>query len=373
MNQSNKFNKPFVRGDPFTYLLVGKMNASVWVAALVFAFLVNIPIMLLALRNNALFSHANTIGLLQDFGWWINQILVVPATIIFFFWMPDGINTVLLRLKENRVIRSPKDNKNNLDEYISDFDRIYSNWIWFIVVTVVITIYTIFVVAPVEQLFNSWQTTGKTIFWYTIINWNLVWILVALIVVRVIITITWFNKLFKQFEIDLKILHPDNAGGLSPLGSFSVAIGYLIGIFGLSVVISGLMQSFMISGEFSGITLNAPVIFETIAYIVLAPYAFFAPIGAAHSAMKKKKRNMALRISAQYERDFKRLERALDSNPAELGKRYKKIELLQKFHKTVNDFPVWPFNTSNLIRFFTSIGLPLLLAVLSNLLGIMFK
>jgi hypothetical protein len=114
MNLLRKSKKPFVSGDPFTNIIVGKLGANIWLVAIVFALIVNIPLLLLAMENNALTSRANPLGLVQDFGWWINQLLVVPATIVFFFWMPEGINNVVNGLIKNGVLRIPENKRNVL-------------------------------------------------------------------------------------------------------------------------------------------------------------------------------------------------------------------------------------------------------------------
>jgi hypothetical protein len=287
--------------------------------------------------------------------------------------MPEGINKIIAGLVNNGVLQCPKDNQESLDRFLSRFDRIYSHWAWFVISLIMITAYTLFIVTPVFNEFNTWSTSGNVLFWYTTIFWNLIFTLMALIVVRGVITINWLNKLFKDFEVNIKILHPDKAGGLSPLGSFSIVIGYLIGVYGVTAVMNMFLQSYLITGQFKGLEFNAPVIVQLAVYLILAPYAFFAPLGAAHSAMRDVKNTTLLKISDQFQKDFSKLEVAIRSSTKDLEDYSKKIELLQKFHNTVERFPVWPFNTVNLIRFFSSVVSPIVLAFLPSLVQMLLK
>jgi hypothetical protein len=105
-------------------------------------------------------------------------------------------------------------------------------------------------------------------------------------------------------------------------------------------------------------------------YLILAPIVFFAPIGAARSAMKDAKNEFILQIADQFEIETNNLKLFLAFDSDKLGKSLVKIEQLQKIHDIATKFPVWPFSTNNLIRFISSISSPFVLGVLSIIIDV---
>ena len=93
-----------------------------------------------------------------------------------------------------------------------------------------------FGIIPEQRNFISWQTANNIVFWYHELFWYIAFSIGAVALLKVSITLYWFNRIFVEFKADVRVLHPDMAGGLSPLGNFSVKIGYMIGIFGFTFV-----------------------------------------------------------------------------------------------------------------------------------------
>ena len=177
--------------------------------------------------TRALFTKGARIGLLQDFGWWAYQFLQYPATFYVFMWLPEGVNNAFKGLLKNKVITLDLSNQSELrwKAFIHRFYKSYSNWIWIVIVIDLNRYFSRSVVDTSTAYINTWQRTSTFSFWYTIFVWTVIFLVGLLTVVRGIITIVWLNRLFHEFNIVVKILHPDGAGGLSPLGKFSVNIG----------------------------------------------------------------------------------------------------------------------------------------------------
>ena len=108
-------------------------------------------------------------------------------------------------------------------------------------------------------------------------------------------------------------------------------------------------------------------------YLILAPIVFFAPIGSAHSAMQKARHDFVIAISDQFEKDFSEVQRFLDKDSDELKRKLDKIEYLQKVHNMATRFPVWPFNTESLVRFFSSVFLPVVVGMIPSIIGNFIK
>ncbi len=366
---------PFASGDPFTLLFKQRLQLNPWATTLILVALLYAPMIIVVVKDNLWWSVGNRIGLLNDYGWWIYLLTSIPATILYFFWLPEGILNVLKGLRDNKVLVLPaSDDDQEVDtfeKYVRRFDLMYSNRIWAILCAIGIAVAMIFWITPLHQTYRNWTTSGPFIFGYVEFFWFLMFFLAALLVVRGLIVILWFNRLFREFQIDVKVLHPDGAGGLFPLGAFSVKAGYLIGIYGLAVVTATMTQSYLITGRFSGLILDPILVFGIIVYLILAPVAFFAPIGAAHSSMKKAKNEAILHIADQFGADFTRLQMVLNADSDEIKERLNKLEQIQRIHNIVSHFPVWPFNTGNLVRFLSSVLSPLVIGLIPTVIDLL--
>lgn len=371
MSKVQKSRQFFTNADPFTFLFNQRLRLNPWAVTLLMVVLMYAPIFIVVTKENLWWSTGR-IGLLNDYGWGVFLLTSIPATLFFFFWMPSGIQGVLNGLRDNKVLHfSDSDNTTKaFEEYNLRFDRAYSNWIWCALCAVGSAIAMIALV-PIHQTYINWTTTGPFIFWYVEFFQFLMFFFASLLVVRGLIVTRWFNLLFREFPIDVRILHPDGAGGLSPLGAFSVKVGYLIGIYGLAVVTSAMTQSYLVTGQFAGLILDPVLVFGAMAYLILSPVAFFMPIGAAHSSMEEAKNKAVVQIADQFEADFTELQKVLNGDSGGIKERLSKLEQIQKLHDIVSRFPVWPFNTKNLIRFFSSTLSPLVIAVIPTIIDLL--
>lgn len=385
LNKPSRFSsKYFSRSDPLTALVHNRLGWPIWLATLVFVLLLNLPLLVVTALSGALFDVGERTGLLNDIGWWIYQLTSVPATLAFLLWLPDGLNGVLEGLLRNRIItagnRKAKPGgaegggSDELGEFIRRFDRWYSHPGWFALTVVVVASFMAIAVIPEHRLFMSWVTVTEVLFWYEIGFWFFLFVAGGLIFLRVLIAILWFNRLFREFRVDVRVLHPDGAGGLSPLGSFSVKVGYLIGVFGLAAVAAVWSHSayLIMDGAAPGLRFEPATISLILAYIVVAPIVFFAPIGAAHAAMRSAKDEFLIKIADQFEADFSNLHTVIEGDSAALKAALEKIEQLQKIHHIVNSFPVWPFNSASLLRFFSSTLSPVVFALIPTLIELIF-
>jgi hypothetical protein len=363
----SSIRKPFVKCDPLTRLVKDHLHLNLWLVVVIFVLVVNLPLIVYAAVNGTLYSQGSRPGLLREWAWWIYQFSSVPATLLFFLWMPDGILNVLEGLQKNKTIlvSGKRDEARHFDAFLTRFDRIYSHWLWTITCVVLLAIFMVVAVVPEQSAFHSWFVLNSITFWYCEAFWYFIFLLGALIVVRVLLSIYWFNRLFKEFRVDIRVLHPDGAGGLSPLGSFSIKVGYLIGIFGMSAVATIWSHTdYLLRGQTPGFNTEPALILLLALYILFAPIVFFAPIGSAHMAMQKAKEDFIINIADQFEVDFAKMQSAIGKDTKDLASSIAKIEQLQNIHKIASSFPVWPFNIGNVIRFFSSTLSPLVLAMI---------
>jgi hypothetical protein len=366
---------PFTHGDPLTVLLMGRFRISPWAVAAGWFLIVNIPVVVIASIEGLWLNQSDQIGLLNDFSWWLWQISSVPATFIFFLWMPKGLQSVLERLKNNGVFIIPEPTPGQEDKYdafIAKFDRAYSHWAWAAICLLLILAYTFIFSLPSSQVYKTWFTSEQYIYSFYEITWAINFFLVILIVVRVVVAIVWINRLFREFQVKVVYLHPDGAGGMSPLGEFIVREGYLIGVYGLAFVVALFTESYFLSGRFTGLALSISHIVGAVVYVVIAPVVFFTPMMTAHSIMKKSRDSFLLEIARQFETDIP-IQASLDLGANELEQNVDKLDQLQRLHKIVSDFPVWPVNLRSFISFFSSVLFPLLLGLIPIAIDLMVR
>lgn len=361
----------FYKSDPLTNLVRKILGLSPGNAAITISLILNVPIIALSFIYD-IWTIKNNVGLSNDYGWWVYQIIGVPATLYFFFWMPDGIYDVFNGLRNNKVIinenlRTRSEKK--YYEFINEYSQILSSKFWVLIAFCIVTLLMIFAVIPEQKKFVGWLTVNNVVFIYHAFFWYIIFLIGSLMLIKILVTLYWFNLLFKNFEVDVRVLHPDKSGGLSPLSNFSLKIGYMIGIFGLTTITTIWSQSsYLTPGKVFSLYTSPATISLGVAYILIAPLVFFAPIGSAHSAMKKAKNDYIISISDQFKRDFTNIQLLLNKDSKNLKSSLEKIEYLQKIHEMASKFPVWPFNTSSIIIFFSSVFSPFILSILPSII-----
>jgi hypothetical protein len=355
----------FYEADILTFMLRKRFKFGPLPATALFFFLINIPLIVVAMIQQTLFTSHGRLGLFHDFGWWELSIIAFNATFYVFLWLPDGITETITGLIRNKTLIFKE---NGLDNYIQDFYRIYSGKLWSLIPLCTAIPYVLFMYVPAQRNFQTWQTENDFSFWFVIFIWSLMFFMGITLLTRGVIVIYWLNKLFKQYDIDVRVLHPDNAGGLAPLGKFSAAIGYVIAIYAISGVIGSISESIITSQSYFEVIKQPFVLLAYLFYCVMAPVVFFAPLSVAHLAMKRAKDDFITQVSDQFEIEMSKIPLLLSSDADELKKGLYKIEELQKLHSIASKFPVWPFNSDNLIRFLSSVISPFVISFIPILI-----
>jgi hypothetical protein len=179
---------------------------------------------------------------------------------------------------------------------------------------------------------------------------------------------------FSQISIDIKSLHPDGCGGVRALGGFSVKLGYVLGAVGTSVILTAYLQSYLLGDKLGDYFIWSPaIILFIVLYSICAPVVFFAPVGTAHKAMQGAKERELLRISGQFDLDYRNMMKFLPGKTRSIKTELEKIEQLKRLYKIVDSFPVWPFNYQNILRFILCVLGPFLFSVLPAILGLILR
>jgi hypothetical protein len=367
----------FYKADWITFGIRKRLNLSPMIATILWYLLFNGILLIIAIRDGIVFSIGSRVGLLNDFGWWIITTLGFNATIYTFLWLPDGVTKTISGLIRNKVIGFSSSHKNQeeketLDIYIQRFFRSYSNRLWYLIPSV-IAIPLLNSLIQSHKHFLIWETASNLSLGFTIFLYMLFFFLFVILLTRVIIVMVWLNKLFKDFDVDVRVLHPDKAGGLAPLSRFGMAIVYMIVIIAISNVFGDISEATITSKAYIDVV-RQPFVFSVyIAYCVFSSLAFFTPLFVAHTSMKKAKNNFITEISDQFEIELANIQTLLAEDSAKLKKSLLKLEELQKLYSVVSKFPVWPFNIGNLAGFFGAIISPFLISLISIVIEQFFK
>ena len=75
----------FYKSDPLTYLVRKVLGLSPQKTAITISLILNIPIIVLGFIYD-IWVEKDSVGLLNDYAWWVYQIIGVPATLYFFFF-----------------------------------------------------------------------------------------------------------------------------------------------------------------------------------------------------------------------------------------------------------------------------------------------
>jgi hypothetical protein len=186
------------------------------------------------------------------------------------------------------------------------------------------------------------------------------------------LSIYWFRQLFIKFTIRVRPLHPDGAGGLSPLGNLTLHFSYLISVIGISLVLSAITRSLRVT-QTIGFLFQPDTVAGLIAYAIISPVVFFAPLAVAHHYMEDAKKRFLLKIDEKFGLLFSEIQASLNSDSDKLILRKKRFKKIKALHAMVKSFPVWPFNVENVTRFITTYLLPILLVLIADALLRLFN
>ncbi|WP_439402063.1 hypothetical protein ACNJYA_03660 [Bradyrhizobium sp. DASA03068] len=164
---------------------------------------------------------------------------------------------------------------------------------------------------------------------------------------------------------DLRMLplHPDNAGGLRPIGRLGLRNQYAISLVGLNIGLGWLVSHFFTPNE----ARVGFLVVAVIAYSVVGPFVFIGPLLPFRDAMMKSKAQLmsgvALRMRAQLDDLRSRFQSGVITADDE-----QMIERLRKIGAVINDMPVWPFDALTMRKFLTAYVIPPIVSFIVPLL-----
>jgi hypothetical protein len=187
--------------------------------------------------------------------------------------------------------------------------------------------------------------------------------MIGLMAWRMLVVSIQVWRLPKSFRLNLNANHPDQCGGLEPLGNLCLWNALIIACAGVYL---GGWIAIGPSTIFRAEILAYKPVFQALLIIPIAValVSFFLPLGSTHRVMLAKKAELLYQLHELDQRIFKEdlelLTLADQMDPEEGDRRIKKLEMMRKIYTTHQKIPVWPINLSMLSKFVASQVIPVL-------------
>lgn len=358
--------RAFESSDPLRRLLTGPLHLN----PVSFGLLILIADILvdgwIGFHYNVFWSTSDTPGLLQDYGALVVDFVSNPVICGLYLWTVVGTTTLFRQLFESGVFKSQSEFKVIVDHYRSLYRGGQVFWLG-------LAASLIFALSEIAAYLRwvPWQTAGgyldlapqasiaRAPFWF------LSFYAMICGLFNVGMTIIVLRKLFENRDIEILPLHPDHCGGIGSISQYALKVGYAIGTIGL--VLSGVT---LFQLQHRTLVEAFPVLLGIIAYIVLAPVFFFWPLGTAHDAMQRAKDAELLSLAKEFDSVYREVKVDLRGGEGRREHCVNELEQVKRLYQMVEQFPVWPFDTGSLRRFFAIVTAPLLPALVSILSGL---
>jgi hypothetical protein len=183
------------------------------------------------------------------------------------------------------------------------------------------------------------------------------------LLLRMILTYFVIRK-FLSGNINVQPLHPDNCGGLAPLGEFALRItwaGFFVGIPVLWLMYGNYLNNIP--------HYQLTNIFNLSFYVISMTVVFFLPLLGARKSMRRAKDKELRLINDIFQKGRKDVLLNINKYKVEGEVEISNLEKLIKLHDIAKSMPVWPFNSRNIVRFLSSVLWPVLLILIQYIFG----
>lgn len=182
-----------------------------------------------------------------------------------------------------------------------------------------------------------------------------------------LVTGFYLRTVTNRFDLHVEPGHPDNCGGLRPLGRFcfSMALPILVGVVFFAIYgIGGDLYPALLPNVSDAIRLGAGaglLVFD----VPLAALAFFFPLWGIHREMVRQKELYEERFAACLAKMRQRLWSSIDTDAFDEARTIRRqINILQLLDPDTLDYPTWPFSRRLLALYLIPQLLPLVSLVL---------
>ncbi len=167
----------------------------------------------------------------------------------------------------------------------------------------------------------------------------------------------------KKHELEVQVLHPDQCGGLEPLGNLCLWNALITAVAGIYL---GGWISIGPTTPFASYAFKYGTIFRIllIVPILLSFLTFIWPLWTTHQAMAKKKAEIQIRLDdlakSIYAESTVLLNQTYHQDVTEGDERNRRLNLMREIYTQHQKIPTWPINTSILTKFAVAQAVPVL-------------
>lgn len=189
--------------------------------------------------------------------------------------------------------------------------------------------------------------------------------ILGLLAWRVSLIAIYIDKLGQNFEIRVQPNHPDQCGGLKPLGDLCLFIALLVLMPAIFFSVWGFATTFFQTGGgiynqlWSGLLRQWLVLL-----IVLALVAFLWPLYSIHTQMQKQRREIQAELDNLAERinelSTELRTEAYKLTPEQGEEKLKSLEFMRRVYQESARIPVWPIDWQTLLKFSGAQAVPIL-------------
>ena len=182
--------------------------------------------------------------------------------------------------------------------------------------------------------------------------------LLTVFTIRVIISLL-LKDVVAHAKLQMLPLHPDECGGLRPMGEIGLRNQYALMLLGTNVVLFLLTDYLYLKVSPSMVVFMVAAV---IAYLAIGPFVFVAPLLPFRTAMEENKSQLISPVVDRIKDEIGRLRANLSSgtHSKEDGER---IEELSKISDSIEQLPVWPFDANTLTKFITAYFIPIIITL----------
>lgn len=188
-------------------------------------------------------------------------------------------------------------------------------------------------------------------------------ILVGLLAWRCGAIALYITRLGQQFELKIQPRHPDQSGGLRPLGGLCLTNAFLIlvpAFFLAGWVAAGTRAGLEVYGILWAGLFKRGLVMLSIA----AAFLFFRPLYRTHQQMEKQRRAIRRELnelSNKIEEISLNLRTEADTlTPDEGTKRLEELKFLENVYQETSHVPTWPFDWKIILKFVAAETVPIL-------------
>jgi len=370
------------KNDPFLYFLKDKLRFSSLRVALTLTAIAALAIFGLGWIADSSYTGRGVRFIDPQFYSQMLAFFVFGYLILggFYAWHSEAIAYMLTSLEQTGVIRAVSEQGSqhvkSFPDFITQFQMAVDSKKWAIGALVFAVGFCIFeglVALPV-----SFSITGRSTFWYDV-KWFLAVVLVVFCVwvyalcmigVKQLVTVVYLNRLFQWFDIHIRPMHSDEAGGLGALGNFTLKTSLLV--IGMGAV-AAVFTAIDWVNRFNPLTRSDILIFWA-SYILSTPINLIVPMLAAHGAMQKTRNEKLNEIAREFEKTLSDAGVTKTGDAGAIKKANEKLKELQTRYEIVAEsFPTWPVPERLFRNFSITASVPLLSGLVSTVINFVAK